>query len=167
MWHLWNVLYPLGCIYVSSKDVFAFLLNISQVKFILPTRKTKVGTGGKRRKTLRSPKSSAASINNVKRIALRGISLDVKIIQKKRNRNAFTKQILIILMLYITSAGSIRFSSQMNGMLILNLVSFFQILPHSFSLILLNLFNFILPRFFGTYSFYYYVNFYFKVLNYS
>ena len=56
----------------------------SQVKFILPTCKTKVGTGGKRRKTLRSPKSAASSINNLKRIALRSISPDVKIIKKKK-----------------------------------------------------------------------------------
>ena len=61
----------------------------SQVKFILPTCKTKVGTGGKRRKTLRSPKSAAPSINNLKRIALSGISLDVN---KKKNRNAFTTE---------------------------------------------------------------------------
>ena len=39
---------------------------------------TESGTSGKRRKTLRSPKSAAPSINNLKRIALRGISLDVK-----------------------------------------------------------------------------------------
>ena len=51
----------------------------SQVKFILPSCKTKVGIGGKWQKTLRSPKSSASSINNLKRIALRGISFDVKI----------------------------------------------------------------------------------------
>ena len=56
----------------------------SQVKFILPTCKTKVGTGGKRPKTLRSPKSAAPSINNLKRFALSGISLDVKIIKKKK-----------------------------------------------------------------------------------
>ena len=56
----------------------------SQVKFILPTCKTKVGTGGKRRKTLRSPKSAAPSINNLKRFTLSGISLDVKIIKKKK-----------------------------------------------------------------------------------
>ena len=62
----------------------------SQVKFILPTCKTKVGRGGKRRKTLRSPKSAAPSINNLKRIALSGISLDVN--KKKRNRNAFTTE---------------------------------------------------------------------------
>ena len=55
----------------------------SQVKFILPTCKTKVGTGGKRRKTLLSPKSAAPSINNLKRIALSGISLDVN---KKENK---------------------------------------------------------------------------------
>ena len=55
----------------------------SQVKFILPTCKTKVGTGGKRRKTLRSPKSAAPSINNLKRIALSGISLDVNKKTKK------------------------------------------------------------------------------------
>ena len=54
----------------------------SQVKFILPTCKMKVGTGGKRQKTLRSPKSAAPSINNLKRIALSGISLDV--IKKKK-----------------------------------------------------------------------------------
>ena len=33
--------------------------TFSQVKFILPTCKTKADTGGKRRKTLRSPKSAA------------------------------------------------------------------------------------------------------------
>ena len=65
----------------------------SQVKFILPTCKTKVGTGGKRRKTSRSPKSAAPSINNLKRIALSGISLDVnKKKKKKKNRNAFTTE---------------------------------------------------------------------------
>ena len=58
----------------------------SQVKFILPTCKTKVGTGGKRRKTLRSPKSAAPSINNLKRIALSGISLDVKKKKKKKKQ---------------------------------------------------------------------------------
>ena len=47
-------------------------------------------TGGKRRKTLRSPKSAAPSINNLKRIALSGISLDVN--KKKKNRNAFTTE---------------------------------------------------------------------------
>ena len=65
------------------------LVKSSQIKFISPTRKTKVGTGGKRRKTLRSPKSAAPSINNLKRFALRGISLDVN---KKKNRNAFTTE---------------------------------------------------------------------------
>ena len=62
----------------------------SQVKFILPTCKTKVGTGGKRRKTLRSPKSAAPSINNLKRIALRGISLDVN--KKKTETHLQQKQ---------------------------------------------------------------------------
>ena len=68
------------------------MCRLSQVKFILPTCKTKVGTGGKRRKTLRSPKSAAPSINNLKRIALSGISLDVNKKKKKRNRNAFTTE---------------------------------------------------------------------------
>ena len=63
----------------------------SQVKFISPTCKTKVGTGGKRQKTSRSPKSAAPSINNLKRIALSGISLDVNK-KKKKNRNAFTTE---------------------------------------------------------------------------
>ena len=58
----------------------------SEVKFILPSCKTKVGTGGKRRKTLRSPKSAASSINNLKRFTLSGISLDVKIIKKQKKR---------------------------------------------------------------------------------
>ena len=61
----------------------------SQVKFILPTCKTKVGTGGKRRKTLWSPKFAARSINNLKRIALRGISLDVK---KKKKTETHLQQ---------------------------------------------------------------------------
>ena len=59
-------------------------LTASQVKFILPTCKTKVGTGGKRRKALRSPKPAAPSIKNLKRFTLSGILLDVKIIKKKK-----------------------------------------------------------------------------------
>ena len=51
-----------------------------------------MGTGGKRRKTLRSPKSAAPSINNLKRIALRDISLDVKIIIKKVETHLQQKQ---------------------------------------------------------------------------
>ena len=62
----------------------------SIVKFILPACKTNVGTGGKRRNTLRSRKSAAPSINNLKCIALRGISLDVN--KKKKKRNAFTTE---------------------------------------------------------------------------
>ena len=63
-----------------------------QVKFILPTCKTKVGTGGKRRKTLRSPKSAAPSINNLKRIALSGISLDVNKKKKKKKTETHLQQ---------------------------------------------------------------------------
>ena len=63
-----------------------FQVKSNQVKFILPTCKTKVGTGGKRRKTLRSPKSAAPSINNLKRIALSGISLDVNKKKKKKKQ---------------------------------------------------------------------------------
>ena len=48
--------------------------------------KTKVGTGGKRRKTLRSPKFAAPSINSFKRFTLNGISLELKIIKKKQKR---------------------------------------------------------------------------------
>ena len=65
---------------------------LSQVKFILPTCKTKVGTGGKRLKTIRSPKSAAPSINNLKRFTLSGISLDVKIIKKKTETHLQQKQ---------------------------------------------------------------------------
>ena len=50
-----------------------------------------MGTG-KRRKTLRSSKSAAPSINNLKRIALRGISLDVKIIKKKKKTETHLQQ---------------------------------------------------------------------------
>ena len=64
----------------------------SQVKFILPTCKTKVGTGGKQQKTLRSPKSAAPSINNLKRIALSGISLDVNKKKKKTETHLQQKQ---------------------------------------------------------------------------
>ena len=46
----------------------------------------KVGTGSKRRKILRSSKSAAPSINNLKRFILSGIFLEVKIITKK-NKN--------------------------------------------------------------------------------
>ena len=63
----------------------------SQVKFILPTCKTKVGTSGKRRKTLRSSKSAAPSINNLS-FTLSGISLEIKIIKRKKNRNAFATE---------------------------------------------------------------------------
>ena len=44
----------------------------SQVKYILPTCKTKVGTGGKRRKILRLSQSAAPYINNLKRFTLSG-----------------------------------------------------------------------------------------------
>ena len=63
----------------------------SQVKFVLPTCKTKVGTGGKRLKTLRSPKSAAPSINNLKRIALSGISLDVNKKKKKKQKRIYNR----------------------------------------------------------------------------
>ena len=72
--------------YVSKGDKTLTKNFESQVKFILPTCKTKVGTGGKRRKTLRSPKSAAPSINNLKRIALSGISLDVNKKKKKKKK---------------------------------------------------------------------------------
>ena len=49
-------------------------------------------TGGKRRKTLRSPKSAAPSINNLKRFTLSSISLDVKIIKKKTETHLQQKQ---------------------------------------------------------------------------
>ena len=49
----------------------------------------------KQRKTLRSSKSAAPSVNNLKRFTLSGISLEVKIIKKKKqsmyNRNEVTK----------------------------------------------------------------------------
>ena len=64
----------------------------NQVKFILQICKTKVGTGGKRRKTFPSSKSAAPTINNLKRFTLSGISLEAKIIKKKKkNRNEITK----------------------------------------------------------------------------
>ena len=51
------------CLFLDSKlGILNKLCDTSQVKFILPTCKTKVGTGGKRRKTLRSPKSAAPSV---------------------------------------------------------------------------------------------------------
>ena len=65
------------------------------LKFIFQTCETKVGSGRKRRKTLRSSKSAAPSINNLKRCSLSGISLQIKIIHKKKqkciyNRNEVT-----------------------------------------------------------------------------
>ena len=56
--------------------------SLGEVKFILPTCKTKVGTGRKRKKTLRSRNAAAPSINNLKRFTFSCISLDVKIIKK-------------------------------------------------------------------------------------
>ena len=52
---------------ISYASVFLLLAkrflkaSEAEVKSILPTCKTKIGTGGKRRKTLRSPKSAAPS----------------------------------------------------------------------------------------------------------
>ena len=78
---------------MSLKPFFIFFIwevKSSQVKFILPTCKTKVDTGGKRPKTLRSSKSAAPSINNLKRIALSGISPDVN--KKKKKTHLQQKQ---------------------------------------------------------------------------
>ena len=80
--------------YYSSLTWGGFIhVKASQIKFILAICKTKVGTCGKRRKTLRSLKSAAPSINNLKRFTLSDISLEVKIIKKNKriyNRNKVT-----------------------------------------------------------------------------
>ena len=70
------------------------------VQFILLICKTKVDTGGKRRKTLPLSKSAAPSINNLKRFPFSGISLEVKystkkdthVQQKQSYRNECTKE---------------------------------------------------------------------------
>ena len=67
---------------------FAQPRSASQVKFILPTCKTKLGTIGKRRKNLRSSKSAALSLNNLKRFTLSSILLEFKIIKRKKNIDA-------------------------------------------------------------------------------
>ena len=51
----------------------------------------KVGTGGKWRKNLRSSKSAALSIKNLKRFAVSAISLEVKL-QKKKRKRAYTTE---------------------------------------------------------------------------
>ena len=67
------------------------LIFKSQVKFILPTCKTKVGTGGKRVRPY-GHLYVAPSINNLKRFTLSGISLDVKMIKKKTETHLQQKQ---------------------------------------------------------------------------
>ena len=56
-----------------------------RVKLILPICKTKAGTFGKLRKTLRPSRSVSPSINNLKRFTLSGILLEVRIIKKHEN----------------------------------------------------------------------------------
>ena len=52
-----------------------------------------IGTGGKRQKTLRSSKSAATSINNLKSFTLNDIPLEAKIsvITKKKEKRGSTK----------------------------------------------------------------------------